>query len=63
MYMSMYTHNKIYNIHIYMNIYDISTPMHCNANITGKCLMRKYYINNLKIDKVIFYNCEKLISE
>ena len=42
MYMSMYTHNKIYNIYIYMNICDISTPMHCNANITGKCLMRKY---------------------
>ena len=27
-----------------MYIYDISTPMYCNANVTENCLMRKYYI-------------------
>ena len=38
----MYTQNKIYNVYIYMNLCDISTPIQCNANVTGKFLMRKY---------------------
>ena len=42
MYMSMYAHNKIDNIYLYVYIYDISMLIHCNANVTGKCLMRKY---------------------
>ena len=42
MYMSIYTHNKIYKIYLYVYIYDISMPIYCNANVTGKYLMRKY---------------------
>ena len=66
MYMSMYTHNKIYNIYIYIYIYKINIIY---VYIWHKCayiLQCKYpwkmsyekVLNTLKLDKVIFYNCE-----
>ena len=61
MYMSMYTHNKIYNIYLYEHIqhkYTYTLQCKCHWKMSyGKVL------NNLKLDKVIIYNHKKIISE
>ena len=60
-YMSMYTQNKIYNIYLYEFIWHKYT-----YTVQCKCHWKISYekvLNDLELDKVIFYNCEKLISE
>ena len=55
MYMSMYTHNKVYNIYLYEYIrHKYTYTLQC------KCQWKMSYekvLNNLELDKVIFYNC------
>ena len=62
MYMSMYTHNKIYNIYIYkINIIYVYIWHKCAYILQCKCPWKMWYekvLNTLKLDKVIFYNCE-----
>ena len=64
MYMSMYTHNKIYNIYIYIykiNIIYVYIWHKCAYILQCKCPWKMSYekvLNTLKLDKVIFYNCE-----
>ena len=62
MYMSMYTHNKIYNIYIYkINIIYVYIWHKCAYILQCKYPRKMSYekvLNTLKLDKVIFYNCE-----
>ena len=64
MYMSMYTHNKIYNIYIYIykiNIIYVYIWHKCAYILQCKYPWKMSYekvLNTLKLDTVIFYNCK-----
>ena len=55
MYMSMYRHNKVYNIYLYEYIrHKYTYTLQCECH--WKMLYEKV-LNNLELDEVIFYNC------